>query len=204
MNQNADVLGAMLGVVCVVVGVILIVALVIAIFFLLSMQKALNSVSPRNRLMEPGMVWLGLIPIFNLVWTFFIATRIPDSLRNEFRDRDRDDGSDYGKTIGLTYATLSVLSIVVTYGPMALRDPNVTMIGNCVSSLMSLVGLVLFIMFWIKIAGYSSKLAYERHDPDDLDRRLGRFDDDDDRDAPRRGGAKSPDTFKEGDPGGYN
>jgi uncharacterized membrane protein len=206
--QNADALMAGLGILCAVVGVILLAALLIAIFFLLSMQKALASVSPRNQLMAPGLVWLSLIPGFGLIWTFFIATRVPDSLRNEFRDRDLDDGSDYGKTIGLTYATLSVLSIVGSYGPLAIQDPSVTMIGNCVSSIFSLVGLVLFIMFWVRIAGYSSKLAYEgpRH-PDDLDRRLEKFDDPDDdwdRSRPAKDGDKpSPDTYKEGDPGRY-
>ena len=65
----------------------LLVCLAIAIFYLVTLQKALSRVSRRNRLMQPGMVWLALIPLFNLVWNFFIATQIPDSLRNEFRAR---------------------------------------------------------------------------------------------------------------------
>ena len=109
MNQDAAAAAAvaLLGILC----LILIVAIVIAIFYLLTLQKALSRVSPRNRLMEPAMVWLSFIPLFNIVWAFFIATRIPDSLRNEFRDRGQDDGCDYGKSIGLTNAILGVVSI---------------------------------------------------------------------------------------------
>ena len=32
-------------------------------------------------------------------------------------------------------------------------------VGGCGSGILSLVGLVLFIMFWVKIANYSSQLA---------------------------------------------
>jgi hypothetical protein len=47
---------------------ILIVALVIGILFLLTLHRALDRCSPRNRTMEPGMVWLNLIPLFSMVW----------------------------------------------------------------------------------------------------------------------------------------
>src|ERR1043166_8109214 len=100
MRVDEAALAVTLGVLCVVA----VIAIVVAIFYLLTLQKALNRVSPRNRLMEPGMVWLSLIPLFNIVWAFFVAIRIPDSLRNEFLARRQDDGSDYGKTIGLINA----------------------------------------------------------------------------------------------------
>src|SRR5262245_60241126 len=108
--RREEVAAAAAGLLC-AFGVVLIIALVITTFFLLTLYRALSRVSPRNRLMEPGLVWLSLIPLFNLIWTFFIATRVPDSLRNEFRARGRDDGSDYGKGVGLAYAILSVATI---------------------------------------------------------------------------------------------
>jgi len=88
---------------------VLIAVLVVAVFYLLTLQKALSRVARHNRLMEPGLVWLSLIPLVGLVWSFFIATRIPDSLRNEFRERGMDDLSDYGKRIGLANAILGVV-----------------------------------------------------------------------------------------------
>src|SRR5438105_3737061 len=94
------------GIIAGAVVVLSVAAVVIAIFY--SLHKALSRVAPRNRLMEPGEVWLGLIPFFNIIWSFFMATRIPDSLRNEFRDQGRDDGSGYGRGWGLASAILGV------------------------------------------------------------------------------------------------
>ena len=51
--------------------------------------------------MEPGMVWLMLVPCVNIVWQFVIAIRVPESLRNEFRDRDQDDGPTMAKPLPL-------------------------------------------------------------------------------------------------------
>src|SRR5262245_57637499 len=87
--------------------------IIMVVFYLLTLQKALTRVSPRNRLMDPGLVWLNLIPIFNIIWAFFIAIRVPGSLKNEFRSRGLDDGSDYGKGIALANCILGVISTFV-------------------------------------------------------------------------------------------
>ena len=52
------------------------VLLVPMIFYLLTLQKALNRCSPECRAMNPGMVWLMLIPLFNVVWQFFIVINL--------------------------------------------------------------------------------------------------------------------------------
>src|SRR5580700_6726522 len=91
-------------------GSITLMVLVIVICYLRTLYKALSRISPRNRRMTPALVWLTLIPYFGVFWQFFIAMRVPDSLRNEFRDRGRDDGSDYGKSLVFTQAVLGVVS----------------------------------------------------------------------------------------------
>jgi hypothetical protein len=198
--QNLDdFLAMMIGILIVV----LLIVLVVAIFYLLTLQKALSRVSPRNRTMEPGMVWLMLIPCVNLVWQFFIAIRVPESLRNEFRARGRDDGSDYGKSIALTQAILGIVSSVISNGSRA-AGSEAAPIGSCISGILSLIGLVLFITFWVKVANYSSQLA--RHDDygDDYGRPFGDYDEGG-RDAPRRGPpGPSPDTYRPDDRGRYH
>jgi hypothetical protein len=202
MKNQGDV-ASFMGILCFVFGAIILVALVIVVFYLLTLQKALSRVSPRNRLMEPGLVWLDLIPCFNLIWQFFIAVRVPDSLRNEFRARNRDDGSDYGKSLAMTQAVLGIVSGIGT-NALARASPDLALIGNGLSAVSSIVGLILFIVFWAKIAGYSRQLAEDAGPPRDWERK---FDDDDDgfgnrgpyTDAPR----PPPDAFKEGDAGRY-
>lgn len=200
---NPNDLAALGGLICVIIGAVVAVLLIVVILYLLTLQKALSRVSPRNRLMEPGMVWLMLVPCFNIIWQFIVAIRVPDSLRNEFRDRGREDGSDYGKSLALGQAILNILNPVISNAASA-AGPEAARGITFVSWGLSVVGLILFIMFWVKIAGYSSQLGTtEDGRRDDFVRR---FDDYDDDDRPRSGGGSPeppPDTFKPGDPGRY-
>jgi hypothetical protein len=202
MNQQVGPAATMLGGLCFVLMAVVVVFLIVYIFYLLTLQKALSRVAPRNRLMEPGMVWLMLVPCVNIIWQFLIAVRVPDSLRNEFRDRGEDDGSDYGKSIALTQVILGFISGAINYATQRL-PPEGQLIASGASLIASIVGLALFVTFWVKIANYSARLGDTR--PRDIDRKLDQFDDDDGygRRPPRDGDEPPPDAYKEGDPGRY-
>lgn len=128
---------------------ILVIWLVVAVMFCLSMAKALNQVSESNRQMSPGLVWLFAVPCLHIIWLFFIVIWVPGSLKKEFEDRGMDDKSDYGKTMGLIAAILQAVNTVLCCIPFV----------NYCSWVFGLVGLVLWIIFWVQIAGYSAKLA---------------------------------------------
>jgi hypothetical protein len=207
MNAQ-DAAGVFLGAVC--VGIL--IGLAILICYLLTLQKALSRVSRENRTMEPGMVWLSLVPCVNIVWQFMIATRVPESLKNEFRARGRDDGSDYGKTIALTAAILSIVGMVLSYGSQAAMvgrgdAKDVGTLVSCGSGILGLIQLALLIIFWVKVANYSSQLAQDpgrRDYPDDYDRRFRDYDDEPRRPPPGSGPAgESPETFRPEDGGQY-
>jgi hypothetical protein len=51
--------------------------------FLVTQQRTLNAVPPEDRLLRPGRVWLQLIPVFGLIYQFFVTARIAGSLRKE-------------------------------------------------------------------------------------------------------------------------
>lgn len=133
-----------------ILAVMLLIGLAIGVFYCLTLSKALNQVSERNRLMQPGLVWLLLIPCIGFVWHFFIAIWVPDSLKKEFKSRGMNDGSDYGKLMGLLASGSGIAANVVGVIPF---------IGGPLGGVIGLAGLVLFIIFWVKIAGYSSELA---------------------------------------------
>jgi len=150
MNQDVmPILGVVLAFLCVVA----VVLLVLAIFFLLTLQKALNRCSPRNRAMEPGLVWLNLIPIFQLFWSLYTVFKIGTSRKQEFADRDLDEGGDYGKTIGLIgwvlYIVGSVVGNVGGAGQQFGEMSGLTLVGLPIS----LVALVLWIVYWVRIYG---------------------------------------------------
>ncbi|VTR93056.1 Uncharacterized protein OS=Tolypothrix bouteillei VB521301 GN=DA73_000000134230 PE=4 SV=1 [Gemmata massiliana] len=128
-----------------------IVMLLPTVFFLLTLQRALARCHPQNRTMEPGMVWLALIPLFNIVWEFIIVLRMSESLRNEFRDRGwHRRGDDYGHGIGMAFCGLAVASIIPYCG-----------------SLFGIAAFVCWIIYWVKIAGYSGQLLSQYDDYDD-------------------------------------
>jgi hypothetical protein len=67
----------------ILVLVMLALLLIPSIFYFISLQKALEAVSPENRQMPPGQVWLSLIPLFNFVWMFYVVNKIADSFQLE-------------------------------------------------------------------------------------------------------------------------
>ncbi len=116
-----------------IVFIVIAILLVPFIFYLLTLQKALNRCSPECRAMNPGMVWLMLVPLFHIVWQFFVVLNVAKSLGAEFRKRGIVEEPSPGQTLGI-----------------------VMCIGNLICGP---VGLICWIIYWVKIAGYSSKLA---------------------------------------------
>lgn len=81
--------------------------LILAVKFLASLQTALRRVHPDHRRMDPGQVWLNLVPVFNVVWAPVTVVLVAESLRNEYRARGLDaPDADYGRFAGLTLLTL--------------------------------------------------------------------------------------------------
>jgi hypothetical protein len=142
-----------------------VVGLALLIWMLVTWSSCLNRIRPRNRKMEPGQVWLNLIPCFNLVWLILTILKVSDSLRNEYEDRGLRGDDDFGRTMGIVY----YITLLVC-GP---------------------IGWIFLLIYRGKIAAYTRKLAgggRERDDDDEEDRppRRRRDEDDEDDDRPRR------------------
>ncbi len=146
--------------VCGLVGAI---GLTIRILFLLSMSRCFKEISPENRKMEPGQVWLALIPLFDIVWMIIMMLRLSESLDLEYEDRDLPPDGDFGKTLAIVYIVSAFVCGIVTP--------------------------VIFIMYWVKVASYTRTLrenpgsGRDEYDREPPRRRRSRDDDDDDRPA---------------------
>jgi len=116
-----------------IVLVVFVIMLVPLVFYCLTLQKTLNRCSPECRAMNPGMVWLMFIPLFNIVWQFIVVLNMAKSLAAEFQKRGMAEDPNPGQTLGL-----------------------VMCIGNLICGP---VGLICWILYWVKIAGYSSSIA---------------------------------------------
>jgi len=126
------------------VAVALLALLAPTIIYLAALQKALQRCAPESRTMPPGQVWLMLIPLFNVVWQFIVVGRMASSLRNEFLRRQLPLADpEPGKTLGIAMCVLIATGWIPVVGMFT--GP---------------AGLVCWILYWVKIAGYSRQIEF--------------------------------------------
>jgi hypothetical protein len=119
-----------------------VVFLIPAIFYLITLQGALSKCAPGSRTMEPALVWLLLIPLFNLVWSFFVVMGLAKSLGNEFQRRGIPGSEPLpGQNLGIAMNICGCCSII-----------------PFISFLTAPAAFVLWIIYWVKIAGLSQLL----------------------------------------------
>ena len=133
---------AIFGTLLIVVLIACVIMLLPAIFYMLTLQKALDRCSPENQAMAPGMVWLMFIPLFGLAWHFVIVLNLAKSLGAEFSKRRISAEPNPGRDLGLVMCILGCCDLIPH-----LRLP------------FSLGFIACWIVYWVKIAGFSSKLA---------------------------------------------
>lgn len=128
----------------------IVIALAVYILFLSAVVRVLVRVEPENRRMEPGQVWLNLLPLFNVLWLVVTVERVGESVRNEMAARGRRRrGEGYGKTTGLTWLALTAVGLAAAdeYKPLAM--------------LAWLVALIYWVVYWAQLAAYASRLRDE-------------------------------------------
>lgn len=199
MNAQGQPLGmeALLGLL-ICVGIVLLILLVIQIFFLLTMMKTMKAVDERNRGMQPGMVFLTLIPLFGIVWAIILVNKMSESLEKEFDERrwnTSDEG--FGHVAGSIWAWGGVVNVVLSILQNVIQaagEPMIAMVLGVLGLPLGLAILVCWILYWVQIAQYGRRLReggrggleedyddyspprrdredYERNDEDELDRR---------------------------------
>ena len=129
-------------------------ALAVHAAFLFTLMRCLSRVDERNRALSPGLVWLGIIPLFNHLWYLIMIPRVTNSLRNEWEARGwRPPSGDFGHNAGMGYA---IGSMIISCCSAGSRD-NLAMSG--IILLVQLGLLVVWIVYWVKLAGYSRQLG---------------------------------------------
>lgn len=113
-----------------------------AIFYILTLVRVLNKCASASRTIEPAMMWFYFVPLFNLVFHFFIVVNIAKSLSNEFKRRGMSIAEDApGRTIGFVACICGVCKII----------PHLNVFFY-------MLYFVPWIIYWLKIAGYSRML----------------------------------------------
>ncbi|HEY1210013.1 MAG TPA: hypothetical protein VGE85_11635 [Terracidiphilus sp.] len=109
------------------------------IFYILTLTRALTKCSVTSITIEPGMLWLLLVPFVNMVWHFFVVIGLAKTLSNEFKMRNITNMEPMpGQSIGIAMCVCGACGIIPLIGLFA-----------------SLAGFVLWIVYWAKIAEFS-------------------------------------------------
>jgi hypothetical protein len=99
---------------------------------------ALERIPVEDRKQNPGLALLLLIPVFSLIWAFFVYPRISASLESYFARRgDRSEG-DCGRTVAIVLCVCSLIPFV------------------------QVIALVCMVIFFVKVFGLTGKIERAR------------------------------------------
>ncbi len=140
--QKMSPLGSIL--ILLVIFIIILIPITVLVFYLLNLQNLLKTIKEENRDVEPANVWLMFIPLFNIVYAFILYPKISSSVKKEFESRGISNNDDGAKNLGLAFAITGAVAIL----PIPFLNIIIAL-GN----------LVLFIIWWVKTAGFKNKLS---------------------------------------------
>jgi len=118
-----------LAIILTILGVVLLLGAVPAILAFV----VLSRIPPQFRKQEPGLAFLLLIPLFSLIWTFFVHPKVAESLKAYYDAQGPHAHGDCGGTIALWLCICSVCTIV-------------PVLGSC----LGLAALILLIVFYVQ------------------------------------------------------
>ena len=91
-----------------------------------------QAIPEKHRRMEPGAVWLLMIPLFPLVWNFFVYPRLAESYRSFFDEhRQEIDPGSCGRELAFGFATSTVVCIPLGWIPCLGGLLALALLGGC-------------------------------------------------------------------------
>jgi hypothetical protein len=139
---------AYVAVVVVLALVFVAVGILVWFFFLRNLRDLLDRVSPRNRAMPSGHVWLNFIPLFSLGWFIYTVIKVRDSVTAEYRSRGWTPEGDFGFGVGMATGILSILSFVLGWVPVA-----------AFGAVVGVGELVCWIIYWVRTSRLKNRLG---------------------------------------------
>ena len=155
------------------VWIFCLICLVIGVLYTLTLSSALRKCSVPSRTMRPGLVWLMLIPLFNIIWHFFVVVGLARSVGNEYQARRIPNAQRRpGMRVGIAMCICTVCAVLpffVFYLLGKFDNQSATteiptwalqlLFLMLIGFLAEIAHLVLWIIYWSKIASCSRMLG---------------------------------------------
>jgi len=77
---------------------------------------ALDRIPLEDRKQDPALALLLLIPLFSLIWAFFVYPRISASLESYFSRRGDRSVGDCGRTLAIIFCICSIIPFIHVIG----------------------------------------------------------------------------------------
>lgn len=114
LAQSDDEIAGMISVGILLVFGTVMIAVVLAInaFICWLVSKTAAAIPPQFREIEPGSVWLLMIPCFPIVWNFFVYPRIASGYQRYFQATGNYQNGDCAAQLAQWYCLCVVFSVI--------------------------------------------------------------------------------------------
>jgi hypothetical protein len=97
-------------------ALLIIIPFVTFIFYIMAISKTIKAIDPECRTQAPSMAWLLLIPVFNVIWFFFLLKSIKTGFlrmhENKRISQPIDTGYTYGIAMGCCWAAIFIPKLI--------------------------------------------------------------------------------------------
>jgi hypothetical protein len=124
-----------------------------------SIHRTLSEIPKEYRALDPGDVWLGLIPLFSIFWFFKILIGLKTSFESLDEANRLSKQTRAGFVAGLVCATASVTMLVVRFSRHLLKN-NPTL--QELWSILTLFGGALFVVYFLAWLIHWGQLVFAR------------------------------------------
>lgn len=101
--------------VMIALGVMLAISAVVCYFT----SEMVKRIPAEHRKIEPNMVWLLMIPCFNIIWNFFVFPKVAASFKSYFDSQNITDVGDCAAQLSLIYCIVYATVIIPVINKIA-------------------------------------------------------------------------------------
>lgn len=131
---------------------ILTITIIIAVFYILTLHRTLTAINPGNREITPAVLWLLLIPLFNIFFHLYVVIKLSASISKEILSKGQElkvFRPTYGA--GLIVSVGFIITTTISALKLDIYTPFAVLSGLC-----SVVAIISGIIYWVQVYKYGS------------------------------------------------